>query len=213
VTATSAVLDRLAAIRIIPVIAIEEADHAEPLAAALVEGGLPCAEITFRTAAAAEAIRRIAKAFPTLLLGAGTILTVDQVKTAVDAGAQFIVSPGLGASVVRYCQGGGIPITPGAVTPTEVSNALEMGIEVVKFFPAATSGGVEHLKALAAPFRGVRFIPTGGITEANLPSYLALPSVLACGGSWMVKPEMIRAGRFEDIRILSQRAVQMISPP
>lgn len=204
------IIDQLRLVRIIPVIAIDNADDAEPLAAALIDGGIPCAEVTFRTAAAKEAMSRIAKKFPAMLMGAGTVLNVEQVRTAVGCGAKFIVSPGLSKNVVEYCQASGIPITPGVVTPTEVGNAIELGVEVVKFFPAEASGGVEYLKALAVPFKGMKFIPTGGIGEANILSYLRLPYVIACGGSWMVKSDLINNKQFDEIRKLSLQAVQKI---
>ena len=191
-----------------PVIAIDNADDAEPLAQALTEGGIPCAEVTFRTAAAKEAMTRIAKKFPAMLMGAGTVLSVEQVKTAVDCGAKYIVSPGLDRSVVAYCLANGIAVTPGVATPTEVGNAIELGVEVVKFFPAEANGGVEYLKALAAPFKRVKFIPTGGIDVTNLLSYLKLPYVVACGGSWMVKSDLINAKQFDEIKRLSAQAVQ-----
>ncbi len=204
------IIDQLRLVRIIPVIAIDNADDAEPLAAALIDGGIPCAEVTFRTAAAKEAMTRIAKKFPSMLMGAGTVLNIEQVKTAVGCGAKFIVSPGLNKSVVEYCQANNIPTTPGVVTPTEVGNAIELGVDVVKFFPAEASGGVEYLKALAAPFNQMKFIPTGGIGEANILSYLKLPYVIACGGSWMVKSDLINNKQFDEIRKLSLQAVQKI---
>ena len=192
---------------IIPVVAIDNAAHAVPLARALEGGGLPCIEITFRTAAAADAIAAIARECPTMLAGAGTVLTVDQVKAARDNGARYIVSPGLNRKVVEYCLAQGIPITPGVSTPSDVEAALDLGLEVVKFFPAEAAGGVKFLSALSGPYRQVRFIPTGGIDEKNLLSYLKLPRVHACGGSWMVKPEMINAGKFEEIQAITAQAV------
>lgn len=202
------ILQELGLIGIIPVVVLERADDAEPLAKALIDGGLPCAEVTFRTAAAKDSIALIAKKYPELLLGAGTVLTIDQVKAARDAGAKFIVSPGLNPKVVDYCLKENIPITPGVATPSEVEQALDMGLEVVKFFPAEGNGGVEYLKALSGPFRTLRFIPTGGVDENNLMSYLSLSCVLACGGSWMVKSDLIATQRFEDITLLAARAVQ-----
>lgn len=192
---------------IIPVVAIDNAAHAVPLARALEAGGLPCIEITFRTAAAAEALAAITASCPAMLAGAGTVLTVEQAKTAKANGARFIVSPGLNRKVVEYCLAEGLPVTPGVATPSDVEAALDLGLEVVKFFPAEAAGGVKFLNALSAPYRNVRFIPTGGIDEANLLSYLRLPRVVACGGSWMVKPELINGGRFDEIRALTARAV------
>ncbi len=203
-----ATLEQIGLVGIVPVIAIDNAEDAQPLAQALIEGGLPCAEVTFRTAAAKEAMTRIAKKFPAMLMGAGTVLSVEQAKTAVDCGAKYIVSPGLNRSVVEYCLANGIAVTPGVATPTEVGNAIELGVEVVKFFPAEANGGVEYLKALAAPYKGVKFIPTGGIDATNLLSYLKLPYVLACGGSWMVKSNLINAKQFDEIKRLSAQAVQ-----
>lgn len=204
------ILEQIRLVGLVPVIAIESADDAEPLARALIEGGLPCAEVTFRTAAAQESIRRIARSSPEMLLGAGTVLTVDQVKAAVDCGARYIVSPGLNPKVVEYCTGKGIAITPGVSSPTDVEAALGLGLDVVKFFPAEPAGGLPFLKALAGPYGKVRYIPTGGIDESNLLSYLKFPKVLACGGSWMVKQELISQKQFGKIRDLTARAVQLM---
>ncbi len=192
---------------IIPVVAIDNAADAVPLAQALQDGGLNCIEITFRTAAAADALAAIAKECPTMLAGAGTVLTVDQVKKAKANGAKFIVAPGLNRKVVEACIAEGMPVTPGVSTPSDVEAALELGLDVVKFFPAEAAGGVKFLNAISAPYRSVKFIPTGGIDENNLLSYLKLPRVLACGGSWMVKPELINAGKFDEIRSLTAKAV------
>ena len=167
-------------IGIVPVIALDDAKDAEPLAKALCKGGLPCAEVTFRTNAAEEAIRIIAGKFPDMLVGAGTVLTTEQVERAVGAGARFIVSPGLNPRVVRYCVERNIPIIPGISNPSDVEAALEMGIEVVKFFPAEASGGVEMMKAISAPYAKVRFMPTGGVNPNNLRDYLDFPKVIAC---------------------------------
>lgn len=205
-----ATLEEIRLLGIVPVVTIDSADDAEPLAQALINGGLPCAEVTFRTAAAREALDRLARTFPSLLLGAGTVLTVDQAKAALDAGARFIVSPGTSPSVVRFCREKSVPVTPGVVTPTEVQTVLELGVEVVKFFPAEPAGGIGYLKALSGPFKDVRFIPTGGITEAHLLAYLRTRGVIACGGSWMVKPELIAARKFDEIEKFSARAVQTL---
>src|SRR5699024_5526617 len=178
-------LEQLGAARLVPVVVLDDASSADPLAQALVAGGLPVAEVTFRTAAAPEAIRAMA-ARGDMLVGAGTVLTPEQVDAAVDAGARYIVSPGFHAPVVQRAQERGVLHLPGAVTASEVQAALAAGLDVVKFFPAETSGGAKAIKALAAPFGGLRFVPTGGIGPANLPEYLDLPSVLAVGGSWMV---------------------------
>ncbi len=204
------VLEEIGLIGIVPVIAIEDAADAEPLAQALIEGGLPCAEVTFRTSAAKESIEKISKVFPDMLLGAGTVLTVDQVKIAVDNGSKFIVSPGLNPKVVEYCLANDIPITPGVATPSEIEVALSFGLDVVKFFPAEASGGLDFLKAISAPYKNLKFIPTGGIDEKNLLSFIKFNRVLACGGSWMVKSELISNKKFSEIRDLTARAVNLL---
>lgn len=195
---------------IVPVIAIDDADNAVPLAKALIDGGLPCAEVTFRTAAAKEAMTKIAAAYPSMLMGAGTVLSVEQVKTAVDCGAKYIVSPGLNPKVVEYCVAQNIPVFPGVATPSEVERAMELGLNVVKFFPAEGNGGLPYLKAIGGPYKQMRFIPTGGIDESNLLSYLKYPQIVACGGSWMVKSELIAAKQFDEIRKMTERAVMMM---
>ena len=205
---THPILTQLQLLGIIPVIAIDKAEDAVPLANALVDGGLPCAEVTFRTAAAEASIAAMAKAHPDMALGAGTVLTTEQVDRAMGAGAKYIVAPGLNPVVVEYCLKKNIPVTPGVATPSDVERALSLGLEVVKFFPAEAAGGVDFLKAISAPYKGLRFIPTGGIDEKNLLSYLRLPSVLACGGSWMVKQDLIASGQFGAIRELTEAAVR-----
>ena len=190
--------EQIAADRVLPVVVLDDAADAEPLAAALLAGGLHCAEVTFRTAAAADAIAAMSKRND-LLVGAGTVLTAAQVDAAVDAGARFVVSPGLGPSVVRRCAERGVPVFPGVATATEIQQALELGLDTLKFFPAGRLGGPAMLRALSAPFRDVRFVPTGGVSAANLAEYLAVPSVLAVGGTWMVAAELIAAGNFEEI--------------
>ncbi len=201
------VVERIRQLRIVPVIVIDDALQAAPLAQALAAGGLPIAEVTFRTAAAAEAIRRIAGENAEVLAGAGTVLTPQQAKEAVAAGAKFIVSPGFGPRVVEWCLEHDVPVFPGVCTPTEVEMALAKGLTILKFFPAEQAGGVPFLKAIGAPYGMVQFIPTGGINAANLGSYLALKNVVACGGSWMAPAEWIRAGEFDRIREESRRAV------
>ncbi len=203
------VLEKLHAIGIIPVIAIDRADDAVPLARALTDGGLPCAEVTFRTAAAEASIAAIAKAYPDMALGAGTVLTTEQVDRAIGAGATYIVSPGLNPRVVEHCRTKGVPVTPGVVTPSEVERGIELGLTVLKYFPAEASGGIPYLKAISAPYKGLKFIPTGGVDESNLLSYLKLPNVLACGGSWMVKQDLIAAGQFDKIRSMTASAVAL----
>ncbi|OOE67604.1 ketohydroxyglutarate aldolase [Salinivibrio sp. IB868] len=192
---------RLKAIRIVPVIAINNADDAVPLAKTLVDNGLPCAEITFRTDAAARAIRLMRDAYPDMLIGAGTVLTATQVDAAIDAGADFIVSPGLNPTTVKHCQQCGIPIIPGINNPSLVEQAMELGLDTLKFFPAEASGGIAMLKALSAVYP-VSFMPTGGVSEANVSDYLALPSVLACGGTWMVPAKLIDARNWDHIAAL-----------
>lgn len=203
-----AILEQLATRRIVPVVVLDDAAHASPLAEALVKGGLPVAEVTFRTAAAQEAIRIMADRGD-ILIGAGTILTVEQVDQAVAAGANYIVSPGTSRAVVERCQEHGVAVLPGAVTATEVQTALELGLTTVKFFPAGTSGGAPAIKALSAPFSGVKFVPTGGVSAKNLHDYLSIPAVAAVGGSWMVDKALVNAGRFDEIAKLSAEAVAL----
>lgn len=205
---SSSVIDQIGECRLVPVIALQDAAHAAPLAESLLAGGLPCAEVTFRTAAAAESIRIMAERSE-LLVGAGTVLKIDQVKAAVDNGAKFMVSPGFNPTVVGYCVENGIPITPGISNPTDIEMALEFGLEVVKFFPAEAFGGIKTLKAISAPYGMLRFIPTGGITEANLKDYLGFNKVLACGGSWMVPTDKIAAGQFAAVTELVRSAVAL----
>lgn len=201
-------LDRLAAARLVPVVVLDDAAHARPLAGALAEGGLPVAEVTFRTAAAAEAIAEMA-ADGRVLIGAGTVLTPAQVDQAVDAGARYVVSPGFSRDVVDRCAERGVLALPGAVTATEIQAALAAGITTVKFFPAETSGGAGAIKALSAPFGDVRFVPTGGIGPKNLAEYLDLPAVTAVGGSWMVPRDLIAAGRFAEVTAKVAEAVAL----
>jgi 2-dehydro-3-deoxyphosphogluconate aldolase / (4S)-4-hydroxy-2-oxoglutarate aldolase len=199
------VLAAIGAVRVVPVIVIDDAAHARPLAQALTEGGLPCAEVTFRTPAAEAALRAMARE-PDILVGAGTVLREEQVHRAVDAGARYIVTPGFSERVVRACQRVPVPVLPGVATATEVQMALEAGLDVVKFFPAGAAGGLSTLKALSAPFPMVRFVPTGGVSAGNLADYLAHPAVLAVGGSWMVPADLIAAGKFADITRLAAEA-------
>lgn len=202
-------MKRIEEMGIVPVVVIEDAKQALPLAEALCAGGLPCAEVTFRTAAAREAIREMKKK-ENMLVGAGTVLSPEQVDEAVDAGAEFIVSPGFNRKVVRHCQEKGIPVIPGVCTPTEVEMALEEGIEVVKFFPAEAAGGIAMIKAMSAPYGSVRFMPTGGITMENLADYLSYNKVLACGGSFMVSKKLIAENQFGKIEELTREAVSLL---
>ena len=178
---------------VIPVVVINDVEDAEPLAQALCEGGLPCAEVTFRTAAAEESIRKMTDIYPDMLIGAGTVLTTEQVDRAVAAGAKFIVSPGFDPEVVDYCILKQIPVFPGCITPSEVAQAVKRGLKVVKFFPAVQFGGVSTIQALTAPYVGLKFMPTGGVNAKNLADYLQCKSIIACGGSWMVKSDLIKA--------------------
>ena len=202
------VLEKIQKIGIVPVVVLDDAKDAAPLAKALCEGGLPCAEVTFRTAAAEESIRIMAKEFPDMLVGAGTVLTTEQVDRAVNAGAKFIVSPGLNPTVVKYCVDKGIPVTPGTSNPSDVEMAISLGLDVVKFFPAEQAGGINMIKAMAAPYTQMKFMPTGGINAKNINSYLAFDKILACGVSWMVKKDLVAAGEFDKIRDLTKEAVQ-----
>ena len=204
------VLKEIEKIGIVPVVVLDDPKDAEPLAQALCDGGLPCAEVTFRTGAAAESIRIMAEKFPNMLVGVGTVLTTDQVDRAVEAGAKFIVSPGLNPRIVKYCVEKGIPITPGCANPSDVEQAIENGLDVVKFFPAEQAGGLAYIKAIAAPYVGMKFMPTGGINAKNVRDYLAYDRILACGGSWMVKADLIRAGEFDKIRDLVKEAAEIV---
>jgi 2-dehydro-3-deoxyphosphogluconate aldolase / (4S)-4-hydroxy-2-oxoglutarate aldolase len=201
------VAGRIRELRIVPVIIIDDAAAAVPLADALAAGGLPGAEITFRTAAAGEALHRIADERPDVLVGAGTVLTPAMAHEARAAGARFVVAPGFSPAVVGYCLEHDIPVFPGVCTPTEIEAALALGLTTLKFFPAESMGGMRFLEAIAAPYGTVDFIPTGGITAANLAEYLAFPRVLACGGSWMAPAEWIRGRQFDRIRQETTRAV------
>ena len=204
------VLEKIQKTGIIPVVVINDAKDAEPLAKALIEGGLPCAEVTFRTDAAEESIRIMKEKFPEMLLGAGTVLTTEQVDRAVAAGAEFIVSPGLNPRIVKYCVEKNIPITPGCANASDIEQALENGLEVVKFFPAEPAGGLKMIKALAAPYVNVKFMPTGGINEKNVREYLAYNRIVACGGSWMVKADLVKNGEFDKITEMCKECVEIV---
>lgn len=195
---------------IIPVIKIDDPNSAFPLAQALCESGLPLAEVTFRTPAAAEAIKIISGSFSQMLLGAGTVTTIEQVDLALACGASFIVSPGLNPKIVTYCIEKGIVIIPGVCTPSEMERAMDLGLNTVKFFPAEQSGGVEFLKAVSAPYPNLNFMPTGGIHAENIADYLSLPCVVACGGSWIVHQRLLEAGDFESIKSLTKEAVRLV---
>ena len=203
-------MKKLGKLGIVPVVVLNSADDALPLAEALVRGGLPCAEVTFRTAAAEESIRRMAKAFPDMIIGAGTVLTCEQADRAIDAGAKFIVSPGFNPKVTEYVLKKGVPMTPGICTPTEIEAALQFDLDVLKFFPAEPSGGLKMIKALAAPYVGVNFMPTGGISAANVREYLAYDRIVACGGSWMVSGKLVSEGQFDEIEKLVKEASDIV---
>jgi 2-dehydro-3-deoxyphosphogluconate aldolase/(4S)-4-hydroxy-2-oxoglutarate aldolase len=203
-------IQQLSQTKVIPVVKLKSAERAVGLAEALAEGGLRAAEITFRTDAAEESIRRIAKSFPDFLLAAGTVLNTENADRAMDAGASLIVSPGLNPKVVEHCLKKGYPVMPGVCTPTEVELAMSFGLENIKFFPAEAMGGVKTLKALSAPYGNVKFMPTGGVDEKNVMNYLALPCVLCCGGSWMVKGDWIDEGNFDVIAAKTKEAVAVL---
>ena len=194
---------------VVPVVVLDDADDAAPLAEALIKGGLPCAEVTFRTEAAEESIRIMNKKYPDMLVGAGTVLTTEQVDRAVAAGAKFIVSPGFEPEIVDYCMEKNIPVFPGCVSPSEVAQAVKRGLKVVKFFPAEQAGGLAMLKAMAAPYTMLKFMPTGGINTKNLKEYLGFSKILCCGGSWMVKGDMIKNKEFDKITEMTREATEL----
>ena len=203
-------LEKLGQYGIVPVVVLNDSKDAEPLADALCEGGLACAEVTFRTEAAAESIKIMSEKHPEMLVGAGTVLTVEQVDEAVAAGAKFIVSPGLNSEVVKYCLDKNIAITPGVVTPSEMEQAIELGLNIVKFFPAEPSGGLSKIKAVSAPYTMLKFMPTGGINPGNVKEYLKSDKIFACGGSWMVKGDLVDAGDFDKIKELTKEAADIV---
>lgn len=203
----SNVLEQIGAYGIVPVVVINKIEEAKPLAKALCDGGLPVAEVTFRTACAKEAISIMAKEFPEMLIGAGTVLTIEQVDEAVEAGAKFIVSPGLNPKVVKYCVDKGIPVTPGCANPSDIEQAIELGLNVVKIFPAEAVGGIKLIKSMAGPYTNMKFMPTGGINAKNLNDYLSFDRIIACGGSWMVDPSLVAAGEFDKITEMTREAV------
>ncbi len=201
-------LVKLSQIGIVPVVALNDIKDARPLAKALCDGGLPCAEVTFRTDCAEEAIRVMTTEFPQMFIGAGTVLTTEQVDRAVGAGARFIVSPGLNPEVVKYCVDKNIPVTPGCANPSDIEQALALGLDVVKIFPAEAIGGLKLIKSMAAPYVNMKFMPTGGINAKNLNDYLAYDRIVACGGSWMVSGDLVKAGKFDEITALTKEAVK-----
>ncbi|EGQ9314646.1 MULTISPECIES: bifunctional 4-hydroxy-2-oxoglutarate aldolase/2-dehydro-3-deoxy-phosphogluconate aldolase [Vibrio] len=207
----SSIKEQLKALKVIPVIAIDKAEDIIPLGKVLAENGLPAAEITFRSAAAAEAIRLLREAQPDMLIGAGTVLNREQAIAAKEAGATFIVSPGFNPNTVKACQEIGIDIVPGVNNPSTVEAALEMGLTTLKFFPAEASGGINMVKSLLAPYTDIELMPTGGINPANIKDYLAIPRVLACGGTWMVDKKLIEAGNWEELARLTREAVALVN--
>lgn len=207
----STVTEKISTLGVVPVVVLEDAKDAAPLAKALVEGGLPCAEVTFRTDAAEESIKIMTSEYPDMFVGAGTVLTIEQVDRAVAAGAKFIVSPGFDPEIVDYCLSKEIPVFPGCITPSEVAQAVKRGLKVVKFFPAEQFGGVATIKAMAAPYVGLKFMPTGGVSVKNLESYLSCDKIVACGGSWMVKGDLVKAGKFDEIKAMTEEAVKLVA--
>jgi 2-dehydro-3-deoxyphosphogluconate aldolase/(4S)-4-hydroxy-2-oxoglutarate aldolase len=203
------ILQTLGRLGVVPVIKLEDPESAVQLGQALINGTLPIAEVTFRTASAAESIKRLRKELPELLVGAGTVLTLEQAEAAIEAGAQFAVTPGFNPRIVDYFKAKGIPVIPGVNSPSQVEMGLERGLRLLKFFPAEASGGTRMLKALYGPYAEVKFVPTGGIDSGNLADYLRLPNVVACGGSWMVKEESIKQGRYSDIASACRLAVEL----
>ncbi|MBR1606407.1 MAG: bifunctional 4-hydroxy-2-oxoglutarate aldolase/2-dehydro-3-deoxy-phosphogluconate aldolase [Clostridia bacterium] len=203
-------MKKLQKLGIVPVVVLNDAKDALPLAERLVNGGLPCAEVTFRTAAAEESIRQMAKAYPDMIIGAGTMLTCEQADRAIDAGAKFIVSPGFNPKVTEYVLKRGVPMTPGVCTPTEIEAALQFDLDVLKFFPAEPSGGLKMIKALCAPYVGLNFMPTGGINADNVRDYLKYERIVACGGSWMVSGSLVKEGKFDEIENMVREAAAIV---
>lgn len=204
------IIEKLSGYGVVPVVVIDRVEDAEPLANALMKGGLECAEVTFRTSAAAAAIKVMTEKFPEMLVGAGTVLSIEQVDEAIAAGAKFIVSPGFDSEVVDYCLEKGYPVLPGVATPSEAVQGVKRGLKVLKFFPAEQAGGLPMIKAMAAPYTGIKFMPTGGINEKNMRDYLSYDRIACCGGSWMVKQNLIKDGDFDKIEELTREAVKVV---
>ena len=204
------IFEEFSKIGIIPVVVLDDAKDAAPLAKVLCENGLPCAEVTFRTAAAEEAIKTMSREFPDMLVGAGTVLTIEQADKAINAGAKFIVAPGLNPKIVQHCLDQSVPVTPGTQTPSEMERALELGLKVVKFFPAEPAGGLNMIKAVAAAYVDLKFMPTGGINAKNVRDYLAYNKIIACGGSWMVSGKLVKEASFDEIERLVAEAAGIV---
>ena len=202
--------EKLKEIGIVPVVVINDVEDALPLAKALVEGGLPCAEVTFRTRAAADAIKIMSEAYPEMLVGAGTVLTKEQVDKAIESGSKFIVSPGLNPNIVSYVLEKGMPMVPGTCTPSDIERALELGLTEVKFFPAEASGGLNMIKALSGPYVSVSFMPTGGLNTSNVREYLANPKIFCCGGTWIAKENLLKEKKFDEIKKLAKEAADIV---
>ncbi|SEM33538.1 2-dehydro-3-deoxyphosphogluconate aldolase / (4S)-4-hydroxy-2-oxoglutarate aldolase [Butyrivibrio sp. ob235] len=206
----SNIIEELSQYGVVPVVVIDRVEDAKPLGEALVKGGLKCAEVTFRTAAAADAIKIMTDNFPDMLVGAGTVLSTKQVDEAIEAGAKFIVSPGFDPEVVDYCLEKGYPVLPGVATPSEAAQGVKRGLKVLKFFPAEQAGGLAMIKAMAAPYTGIKFMPTGGINEKNMRDYLSYDRIACCGGSWMVKGDLIKSCAFDKIEDMTKEAVKVV---
>ena len=204
-------LEQIEMRKLVPVVKLDRAEDAVPMGRALCEGGLPVAEVTFRTDAAEESIRAMKKAFPDMIVGAGTVVDLEQAKRAVDAGSAFLVSPGTSTKIIEFALEQGVPVFPGVCTPTEIMTCMEYGLPVVKFFPAKQYGGLDTIKALAAPFPSMRFMPTGGISTENAKEYLAFEKIVAVGGSWMVKETFVQEGNFAEIVRLTKEAVELVA--
>lgn len=204
---TDALVDELENVGIVPVIKLDNVDDAENLAKALVDGGINCAEVTFRAKGADEVIRRMVKAYPDMLVGAGTVLTVEQADAAIKAGAKFLVAPGLNPKVVKHCLDKGVPFAPGLSSASEIEQAMELGLDFAKFFPAEQAGGLAYIKAISAPYSSMRFMPTGGVTADNLNTYLSFKKVVCCGGSWIVPPALVNAGDWQGVTKLCREAI------
>ena len=209
-TAMTEMMLQLRKTGIVPVVVLNDVKDALPLGECLMKGGLPCAEVTFRTAAAEESIRRMARAYPDMIIGAGTVLTCEQADRAIDAGAKFIVSPGFNPKVTEYVLKKGMPMTPGVCTPTEIEAAMSLGLDVLKFFPAEPSGGLKMIKAVCAAYVNLQFMPTGGINAENVKDYLKYDRIVACGGSWMVSGALVKEGKFGEIEKLVREAAGIV---